>query len=72
MKEKVSDCQIIWNECLKIIKENISSQSFETWFIPIKPISLSNYVLTIEVPSMFYHEFIEGNYWELLKTAIKK
>lgn len=72
MKEKVNDCQIIWNQCLKIIKENISLQSFETWFAPIKAIGLNNHVLTIEVPSMFYHEFIEGNFWELLKTAIKK
>ena len=30
MNEKVNDCQIIWNQCLKIIKENISLQSFET------------------------------------------
>ncbi|NLJ82111.1 MAG: chromosomal replication initiator protein DnaA [Bacteroidales bacterium] len=72
MKEKVIDCHTVWNECLKIIKENISPQSFDTWFSPIKPIELKNYVLTVEVPSMFFHEFIEGNYWELLKTAIKK
>lgn len=72
MKEKVNDCQIIWNQCLRIIKENISLQSYETWFAPIKAIGLNNHVLTIEVPSMFYHEFIEGNFWELLKTAIKK
>ncbi len=72
MEEKIDDYHIIWNECLKIIKENVSAQSFETWFAPIKPIGVSNHVLTIEVPSMFYHEFIEGNFWELLKTAIKK
>ncbi|MDD2622877.1 MAG: chromosomal replication initiator protein DnaA [Bacteroidales bacterium] len=72
MDGKVNDCQIIWNQCLKIIKENISAQSYETWFTPIKAIGLSKHVLTIEVPSMFYHEFIEGNFWELLKTAIKK
>jgi chromosomal replication initiator protein len=72
MREKAHDYHIIWDECLKIIKENISSQSFDTWFAPIRPVGLSKHVLTIEVPSMFYHEFIEGNFWELLKTAIKK
>jgi chromosomal replication initiator protein len=72
MKEEIEDFQIVWNECLKIIRDNISAKSFETWFHPIKPISLSGQVLTIQVPSLFYHEYIEGNFWELLKSAIRK
>ncbi|MDR1182315.1 MAG: chromosomal replication initiator protein DnaA [Bacteroidales bacterium] len=72
MKETIDDFQAVWDECLKMIKENISQQSFETWFHPIKPISLSGQVLTIQVPTFYYHEYIEGNFWKLLKAAIQK
>ncbi|MEO0473310.1 MAG: chromosomal replication initiator protein DnaA [Bacteroidota bacterium] len=60
----------IWNDCLKIIAEEISPQSFETWFRPIKPIRLDNQVLTIEVPSQFFYEWLEEHYLGLLKKAV--
>ena len=72
MKENVDDFNAVWNECLKVIKDNISAKSFSTWFEPIKPISLFGQILTIQVPSLYYHEYIEGNYWQLLKSAIHK
>jgi len=72
MKGKIEDFQAVWNECLKIIKDNISAKSFETWFQPIKPVGLAGQVLTIQVPSLYYHEYIEGNFWQLLKSAIHK
>ncbi|MCL2130914.1 MAG: chromosomal replication initiator protein DnaA [Lentimicrobiaceae bacterium] len=72
MKERIDDFQAVWNECLTIIKDNIPQKSYDTWFVPIKPIDLQGQVLTIQVPSMYYHEWIEGNYWKLLKTAIQK
>jgi len=72
MKDKFEDFQVVWGECLKIIGDNISAKSFETWFQPIKPVSLAGQILTIQVPSLFFHEFIEGNFWQLLKSAIHK
>ena len=48
----MSDTYIeVWNNCLKIIKDNILPQSFKTWFDPIKPLKLENKVLTIQVLS---------------------
>ncbi|MBO4737942.1 MAG: chromosomal replication initiator protein DnaA, partial [Bacteroidales bacterium] len=64
--------QEAWNECLKFIKDNIEEESFNTWFSPIKAISLDKHILTIQVPSLYYHEWIEGNYWKLLKSAINR
>ncbi len=72
MKEVIDDSQVVWEQCLKMIKDNIPVKSFSTWFQPIKPINLSGQVLTIQVPSLYYHEYIEGNYWQLLKSAIHK
>ena len=62
----------VWESCLGIIKDNVSSQSFKTWFEPIKPVKLSANVLTIQVPSQFFYEWLEEHYITLLKKTIKK
>ena len=66
----VKDCVAAWNNCLRLIKQNVGEQSFKTWFEPILPLSLHNNVLTIQVPSQFFYEWLEENYVLLLKQAI--
>jgi len=62
----------IWANCLNVIKDNISPNSFNTWFAPIKPLALNNNVLKIQVPSQFFYEWLEEHYIDLLKKTIKK
>lgn len=62
----------VWANCLSIIKDNVSHQSFKTWFEPIKPIHLNSNTLTIQVPSQFFYEWLEEHYITLLKKTIKK
>ncbi len=62
----------VWNNCLAVIRDNIPAQSFKTWFEPIKPVKLKDSVLTIQVPSQFFYEFIEEHFITLLKKTIKK
>ena len=62
----------VWESCLSVIKDNVSSQSYKTWFEPIKPIKLTNSVLTLQVPSQFFYEWLEEHYIVLLKKTIKK
>jgi chromosomal replication initiator protein len=62
----------VWESCLKVVKDNVSSQSFKTWFEPIKPVKLSGNVLTIQVPSQFFYEWLEEHYITLLKKIVKK
>ncbi|MFO7978128.1 MAG: chromosomal replication initiator protein DnaA [Bacteroidales bacterium] len=64
--------ETVWSGCLNVIKDNISPSSFSTWFVPIKPIQLVNNVLTIQVPSQFFYEWLEEHYIDLLKKTIKK
>lgn len=61
----------VWNNCLKIIKDNVTGQIFKTWFEPIKPIKLAANVLTIEVPSQFFYEWLEENYINLLRKTLR-
>lgn len=62
----------VWRNCLKIIRDNVSLQSFKTWFDPIKPVKLENSVLTIQVPSQFFYEWLEEHYVTLLRKTIKR
>lgn len=62
----------IWRECLKVIKDNAQEQAFKTWFKPIVPVSLKDNILTIQVPSQFFYEWLEEHYIDLLRTTIKK
>ena len=62
----------VWDNCLEIIKDNVSHQAFKTWFEPIKPIKIENEVLTIQVPSQFFYEWLEEHYVSLLRKIIKK
>jgi chromosomal replication initiator protein len=66
------NCKAVWENCLKVIKDNISHQSFKTWFEPIKPVKIEDNVLTIMVPSQFFYEWLEEHYITLLKKTIKK
>ena len=62
----------VWNNCLHFIQQNIEPQQFNIWFRPIKPVSLAESGLTVEVPSEFFREYLEGAYLEILKASIKK
>ncbi len=64
------DYTTIWSNCLKIIKDNISLQSYKTWFEPITPVKLEKNVLTIQVPSQFFYEWLEEHYVTLLRKTI--
>jgi len=60
----------LWNKCLIIIKNDLSDQSYTTWFAPIVPLKFQNSTLTIQVPSQFFYEWLEENYVSVLRKAI--
>ena len=62
----------VWNNCLQIIENNIDPQQVSTWFKPIRPVSLDGARLTVEVPSDFFREYIEGAYKDLLRLTIRR
>jgi chromosomal replication initiator protein len=64
------DVKAVWQDCIDIIRDNINSQSFKTWFEPIVPLKLDSDELTIQVPSQFFYEWLEENYYSILKRTI--
>ncbi|MDK2910183.1 MAG: chromosomal replication initiator protein [Bacteroidales bacterium] len=67
-----TEAKKVWGKCLKIIQDNISTESYRTWFVPIEPVKLENNVLTIQVPSQFFYEWLEEHYIDLLRKTIRK
>ena len=64
----------LWNDSLKLIKENVTEQQFQTWFKPIifesyKPASKT---LLVQVPSPFVYEYLEENYVDLLSKVLTR
>jgi chromosomal replication initiator protein len=64
----------LWDNCLSLIKDNVTEQQFRTWFAPIV---FENYnedsrTLLVQVPSMYVYEYLEQYYVGLLsKTLIR-
>lgn len=71
----MEEYQRVWNECLSFIRDNLTGKegesNFKTWFAPIVPVKLDAGTLIIQVPSQFFYEWLEQNYADLLKSAIR-
>ena len=62
----------VWNNCLSFIEDNIQPQAYSTWFKPIIPVKITDNVLSIQVPSKFFYEWLEEHYIKILKLALTK
>lgn len=60
----------VWTDCLEVIKGSVGEENFNTWFKPIVPLRREGDVLTIQVPSQFFYEWLEDNYVPILKKAL--
>ena len=68
----IKDYSTVWENCLRTIRRNVNSQSFKTWFEPIRPVRLEKNALTIQVPNKFFYEWLEEHYVALLKMTIRQ
>ncbi len=60
----------MWNNCLDVIRDNIPEPAFNTWFAPIVPLNYKERVLTIQVPSQFFYEYLEDKYLDLIQQTL--
>ncbi len=56
----------IWNNCLHIIEQIVEPQQFKVWFRPIRAVAFSDSKLTVEVPSLFFQEYVESAFLDVL------
>jgi len=66
------DYNQVWSKCMSFFKDNLSDTAYATWFKPIRPTKLEDNTLTLEVPSGFFHEYLEEHYISLIEKALRK
>jgi chromosomal replication initiator protein len=71
LESKNTDAISVWKNCLTIIKENVKPMTFNTWFLPIRPVSFENNVIKIQLPTQFFWEWIDEHYNHILNKAIQ-
>ena len=61
----------IWLKCLSLIQKQVLPEKFKTLFEPIRAVRFKDDVLTIQVASAYVYEVLEGEYIDILKSALK-
>ena len=69
-KIAVKDPITVWKSCLLKIKESVSMMTYNTWFLPIKPVELIDSTLKVQIPSQFFWEWIDEHFNVLITKAI--
>jgi len=67
-----TDSKDMWKKCLSLIKESVPALTYNTWFLPIKPLFFSENELKIEVPNSFFIEWIEEHYNTIINNVVKQ
>ena len=62
----------LWDDCLRLIRANVTEQQFKTWFAPIvfESYSEANNTLLVQVPSPYVYEYLEQYYVGLLSKVL--
>lgn len=60
-----------WSEVLKILENEMTPVAYETWILPLKPISLIDDTFTVEVLMPFSKNMIETRHSPIIQTALK-
>jgi chromosomal replication initiator protein len=69
-KVAINDANSIWKDCLNRIKKDVSLMTYNTWFLPIKPLSLDDSTLKVQLPSQFFWEWIDEHFNSLINKTI--
>ncbi len=70
----VNNPKALWDNCLELIRENVTEQQYKTWFATI---IFENYneetrTLLVQVPSRYVYEYLEQYYVGLLSKALNR
>ena len=70
----VNNPNALWDNCLSLIKDNVTEQQFRTWFAPIvfESYNEDSRTLLVQVPSMYVYEYLEQYYVGLLSKALTR
>jgi len=62
----------LWNECLRIIHDNISQEHYDAWFSRVVSVGYSDNKLVLQIPSQFYYDYLEEHFADIIRLSIEK
>ena len=70
----VNNPKALWDDCLHLIRENVTEQQYRTWFEPIvfEQYNDDRRTLLVQVPSMYVYEYLEQYYVGLLSKVLTR
>lgn len=60
----------LWQTILEEIKKSVTPQQFQTWFTSLKLLAYSNDCVDIQVPNIFFKEWLEKHYLGHIQKAV--
>lgn len=63
---------MLWEDCLKIFKDNLPAEQFDAWFKPITSKSFDGKELRLRVPTPFFVERLEEQYTKILLYTLHR
>ena len=63
----------LWDNCLHLIRQNVTEQTFKTWFEPIvfESFDEAEKSVLVQVPSPYIYEYLEQYYVRLMAWALQ-
>ncbi len=65
-----NEANLVWKNCLTRIKENVTLMTYNTWFLPIRPVSIKDSNLKVQLPNQFFWEWIDEHFSTIVKRTI--
>lgn len=62
----------LWSKCLTILRDNLDTEQFNAWFEPIVAVEYVDNKLTLRLPSQFFVQQIEQNFYQLFSATVRR
>lgn len=72
MRTEAYDVQVIWSEVLDVVKTEINTPTFKTWFEHTTPLDIIEDRLVVAVQNDFARDWLDSRYSGLLKSALNQ
>ena len=72
MTLETQDPHELWAQCLLNIERQVRPQSFSNWFRPTHVNRFDENQLVIQVPSLFFADWVENHYLGMIQSAVEE
>ena len=63
---------LLWKKCLEILRDNLENEQFTALFEPIVAVGFEDNKLTLKLPSQYYVQRIEEDYFGLFSATLRR